>query len=162
RALVDELLDEGARGEVLPFTVRVGAPARAVGTIRYLDIRRADRGVEIGTWLSPAVWRTPVNTEAKYLLLRHAFETERVHRVQLKADRRNERSQRAIRRLGAVPEGPMREHYRFDWGGYRTSEYFSILDAEWPAVRDRLERLMARPFDGSLAPRNPAPVPPER
>ncbi len=155
RRLVDDLLSEQERGGVLPFTVRIGDPPRAVGIIRYLDIRRPDRGVEVGTWLASSVWRTPVNTEAKYLLLRHAFESERVHRVQIKADRRNARSLRAIRRLGAVAEGAMREHYRFEWGGYRTSEYHSLLDFEWPAVRARLEAALARPYDHPVRP--PAP-----
>ncbi len=160
RRLVEEFLAERARGELLPFVVQVGDPPRTVGTIRYLDIRRRDRAVEIGTWLHPSVWRTPVNTEAKYLLLRHAFETERVHRVQLKADRRNERSQRAIRRLGAVPEGALREHVRLEGGTYRTSEYFSILAPEWPTVRGRLEAWIVRPFGGegpTLAPLSATP-----
>jgi len=154
-ALVEDNLALQAAGDTMPFTVLVGEKETPVGVIRYLDIHREDQWVEIGTWLGPEVWRTPVNTEAKYLLLRHAFETEGTHRVQLKTDRRNLRSQQAIRRLGAVPEGLMREHYRFPSGEYRTSLYYSILESEWPSVRAQLERQMSRPFDGPLLPRQP-------
>lgn len=150
--LVGELLAARSRGEVQPYVIRVGRPERTVGIIRYLDINREDQWVEIGTWLSRSVWRTPVNTEAKLLLLRNAFDTEGVHRVQLKTDLRNLRSQEAIRRLGAVLEGPKRENYQFAWGGYRTSLYYSILESEWPSVRRRLEEQLERPFDGALRP----------
>jgi RimJ/RimL family protein N-acetyltransferase len=145
--LVEELLGLEARGEVLPLVVRTGDPARIVGIARYLDISRDDRWVEVGTWLTPEVWRTPVNTELKYLLFRHAFETEGVHRVQLKTDDRNSRSLRAIERLGAMYEGRRRDHYRFPDGLYRTSAYFSVLESEWPTVRDRLESLLRRPWE---------------
>ncbi|MGA8663845.1 MAG: GNAT family protein [Thermoplasmata archaeon] len=153
-ALVEDNLALQTAGDTLPFTVLAGADEMPVGVIRYLDIHRDDQWVEIGTWLGPAAWRTPVNTEAKYLLLRHAFESEGAHRVQLKTDSRNLRSQRAILRLGAVPEGAIREHYRFPSGDYRTSLYYSILESEWPAVRHQLEAWVARPFDGTLRPRD--------
>jgi N-acetyltransferase len=155
-ALVEELLEGRAQGEVHPYVVRVGAPERTVGIMRYLDIDRKNQWVEIGTWLSRWVWRTPVNTEAKYLLLRNAFEAERAHRVQLKTDLRNLRSQEAILRLGAVPEGIMRDHYQFMWGGYRTSLFYSILESEWPEVRQRLEAQLARPYEGPVRPLAPA------
>lgn len=151
-ALVDELLEGRGRSEVAPYVVRAGSPERTVGIIRYLDISRKDQWVEVGTWLNRSVWRTPVNTEAKFLMLRNAFEAEGVHRLQMKTDLRNLRSQEAILRLGAVPEGIMRDHYQFSWGGYRTSLYYSILEAEWPAVRQRLLRELERPFSGPLAP----------
>jgi N-acetyltransferase len=152
-ALVEDNLSLQAAGDTLPFTVLAGPEETPVGVIRFLDIRREDQAVEIGTWLSPTVWRTPVNSEAKYLLLRHAFETEGAHRVQLKTDRRNVRSQKAIVRLGALPEGEIREHYRFPSGDYRTSLYYSILAPEWPGVRARLEAQLARTFEGALRPR---------
>ncbi|HTS32550.1 MAG TPA: GNAT family protein [Thermoplasmata archaeon] len=151
-ALVEELLDGRARGEVAPYVIRAGVPERTVGIIRYLDIAREDQWVEVGTWLQRSVWRTPVNTEAKFLMLRNAFENEGVHRVQLKTDLRNTRSQEALVRLGAVPEGLMRDHYKFSWGGYRTSLYYSILESEWPGVRERLRRQLERRFTGALAP----------
>jgi N-acetyltransferase len=152
-ALVEDNLPLQAKGDTMPFTVLAGADETPVGVIRFLEIDREDQGVEIGTWLGPNVWRSPVNTEAKYLLLRHAFDTEHAHRVQLKTDARNERSQRAILRLGAVPEGEVRDHYRFPSGEYRTSLYYSILESEWPGVRKRLEAFLTRPYDGPLRPR---------
>jgi N-acetyltransferase len=142
--LVEDLLRLQAAEEVLPFAVRLTDSRRIVGITRYLDIDRANRWVEVGTWLHPSVWRSPVNTELKYLLFRHAFDTEQVHRVQLKTDRRNTRSQRAIERLGAAFEGERRDHYRFPNGTYRTSRYYSILAAEWPSVRARLEEYLRR------------------
>jgi N-acetyltransferase len=144
--LVDGLLRAQAAGEVLPFTVRLGSARTIVGIARFLDIDRPNRWVEVGTWLHPSLWRTPVNTELKLLLLRHAFEAERVHRVQLKTDHRNLRSQGAIERLGAVFEGERRDHFRFPEGTYRTSKYYGILDREWPTVRARLESFLERPW----------------
>jgi RimJ/RimL family protein N-acetyltransferase len=90
------------------------------------------------------VWRTAVNTECKYLLLRHCFETLGMIRVQLKTDARNLRSQRAIERLGAVREGVLRHHRVLPDGYLRDSVYYSILSGEWPAVRARLEGLLRR------------------
>ena len=134
-----------AEGSQLPFAVVASANGRAVGSTRYLDIRRHDRGLEIGwTWLGIAYQRTPINTECKYLLLRHAFETLGAVRVQLKTDLRNERSQQAIERLGATREGVLRKHMIL-WDGFvRDTVYYSILDDEWPAVRRRLEAMLNR------------------
>lgn len=129
------------------------AKDRAVGSTRYLEIRPADRGIEIGsTWLGAESQRTAINTEAKYLLLRHAFETLGALRVQLKTDRRNEKSQKAIERLGAVREGILRKQV-VTWNGYvRDSVYFSITDDEWPSVRARLEGwLRAEPRSQAIA-----------
>jgi RimJ/RimL family protein N-acetyltransferase len=150
--LVDGLLHAQAAGEVLPFTVRLGGAQSIVGVARFLDIDRPNRWVEVGTWLHPSLWRSPVNTELKFLLLRHAFETERVHRVQLKTDHRNTRSQRAIERLGAVYEGERRDHFRFPDGAYRTSKYYGILDREWPATRARLMAFLERPWPPLTSP----------
>lgn len=149
--LVDDLLRLEEAGEVLPFAVRLGHQGRVVGIARYLDIDRPNRSVEVGTWLHPSVWRSPVNTELKLLLFRYAFETEGVHRVQLKTDERNMLSQKAIERLGAVFEGHRREHYRFPNGEYRTSKYYSVLASEWPSVRQRLETYLRRPWRPSSA-----------
>ncbi|MCI0477369.1 MAG: GNAT family N-acetyltransferase, partial [Anaerolineales bacterium] len=116
---------------------------RAVGVTSYMNITRKDRGLEIGgTWLAPEVWRTPINTECKYLLLRHAFETLGCVRVQLKTDERNVRSRRAIERLGAVQEGMLRK-YQIRYDGYqRNTVMYSILDTEWRGVKERLEEFL--------------------
>jgi len=143
RDLVQYLLRQQAKGDDLPFTVFHLADQCAVGMTRYMDIRPADRAVEIGgTWYAPAYQHTAVNTECKYLLLRHAFETLGCIRVQLKTDLRNERSQRAIERLGALREGVLRDHMLLPDGTVRSSVYYSILASEWPAVKARLEDML--------------------
>ncbi len=143
RDLVHFWLRQQAKGTDLPFTVFHLADSCAVGMTRYLDIRPADRTLEVGgTWYTPAYQHTAVNTECKYLLLCHAFETLGCIRVQLKTDLRNERSQRAIERLGAVREGVLRNHMILPDGTVRSSVYYSILAAEWPAVKSRLEGLL--------------------
>jgi len=140
RALARELLDRQARGTDVPFTVVHLETGRAIGSTRYLDIRPEHRGLEIGgTWYAPAYQRTAVNTECKYLLLRHAFETLGCIRVQFKADSRNERSLRALERIGAVKEGVLRRQVIMPDGYLRDSVYYSILDSEWPGVKTRLE-----------------------
>ena len=127
-----------AEREVAFATVEL-ASGRAVGSTRYLDVRVADRGLEIGwTWLAPSVWRTAVNTEVKLLQLTQAFEVWGAERVQLKTDARNTQSMRAIERLGAVREGTLRKHMRVRGGVLRDSVMYSILADEWPAVRERL------------------------
>lgn len=144
--LVSSLLAGRDRGEVQPFAILSRSEGRPVGIVRYLDIDHQNSQVELGTWIDSTLWRTPVNTEVKYLALRHAFETEGLHRVQLRTDSRNVRSQRAIERLGALREGTLRE-YILRPGGYRRSSVcYSILAAEWPGVRGRLEDLLARPW----------------
>jgi RimJ/RimL family protein N-acetyltransferase len=133
------------RGEVVAWAVVEIATGEAVGGTTYLDIAPADKRLEIGsTWLAPAVWRTAINTECKFLLLRHAFETLGCNRVQLKTDRRNERSQAAIARLGAVREGVLRAQMVMPDGWIRDTVMFSILAPEWPAVKARLEQLLNR------------------
>ena len=146
---IDEALAVSAGGTQIPFAIIERASNRAVGSTRYLDIRRNDRGLEIGwTWIGAQFQRTAVNTECKYLLLTHAFEDQGAVRVQLKTDLRNEPSQRAIERLGAVREGLLRKHIVL-WDGFvRDSVYYSIIDSEWPEVKQRLERLLQRQGDG--------------
>ena len=145
RQMIEAAQALAATGTQLPFAIIGKAAGRAVGSTRFLDIRRQDRGIEIGwTWLGTAFQRTPINTECKYLLLRHAFDTLGAVRVQLKTDLRNERSQHAIERLGAVREGVLRRHMML-WDGFiRDTVYYSIVDAEWPAVRGRLETFLER------------------
>jgi RimJ/RimL family protein N-acetyltransferase len=128
-----------------PFVIIFRATDQIVGSTRYIDIATKHKGVEIGwTWLTPSVWRTSVNTECKYLLLRHAFETAGAIRVQLKTDSRNLQSQAAIERIGAVKEGILRRHRIMPDGHLRDSVYYSIIAEEWPAVKARLEGLLAR------------------
>ncbi len=158
--VVRELLALRDAGTDLPFTTRFGPTDRAIGMTRFLRIDRPNDAVEIGgTWLDPALWRSPVNTEAKLLMLRHAFEAEGAHRVQLQTDARNERSQAAIARLGAAREGVLREDVVMPDGYRRSSVYFSILAPEWPAIRARLETMLERPWTPP-APEAPAPRPP--
>ncbi len=133
--------------EAQPFAIVERASGRVVGSTRYFDISAHDRHLEIGhTWLAAAVRRSRVNTECKYLLLRHAFETLGAIRVQLKTDRRNERSQRAIERLGAVREGILRKHMILENGYVRDTVMYSITDDEWPAVKATLEARLARVY----------------
>jgi N-acetyltransferase len=147
--LVANALAARDNGTELPFVIVYKASGKVVGSTRFLDILPQHRNLEIGwTWLSPEVWRTPVNTECKYLLLQHCFETLGCMRVQLKADSRNERSIAAMERIGAVREGVLRKH-RITYDGHiRHSVYFSILDDEWPAVKETLERKLYRVHDG--------------
>lgn len=128
-------------GAEYPFTVIRQGDGRTLGSTRFMDVQADHRGVEIGwTWYDPAVWGTLVNPEAKYLLLRHAFETWGAIRVQLKTDLRNVRSQAAIARLGARREGVLRQHRIRPDGSFRDSVLYSIIDREWPAVKVELER----------------------
>ena len=124
----------------LPFVVIRLETGRVVGATRYLNIMPEHRGLEIGgTWYGAEFQRTAVNTECKYLLLGYAFETLGCIRVQLKTDSRNERSQRAIERIGAKREGVLRNHMILPDGRYRDSVYYSVIDREWPDVKARLE-----------------------
>ena len=145
QTMIGQALEVAAGGTQIPFAIIDRRSGRAVGSTRYLDIRRPDRGIEIGwTWLGAAFQRTALNTEGKLLLLTHAFEDQGAVRVQLKTDLRNERSQRAIERLGAVREGVLRKHIIL-WDGFiRDTVYYSILDSEWPEVKRRLEHLLQR------------------
>jgi RimJ/RimL family protein N-acetyltransferase len=143
-AVVTAALADRAAGTRFPFAIVHSPTEQVVGSSSYLDIDPADGRIEIGwTWLSRSVWRTAVNTEAKLLLLDHAFGALGCERVALKTHHNNERSQQAIARLGAVREGTLRHHMRHRDGTWRDSVYFSILAAEWPAVRDRLQARLA-------------------
>ncbi len=144
---VAELLADADRGAVLPFAT-VLPDGQVVGATRFLDLQywpvvERPLGVPVvaeigGTWLSPRVQRTPVNTEAKLLMLTHAFETWQVLRVSLKTDARNARSRAAIERLGARFDGVLRAHSPAADGGLRDSAYYSVLDTEWPSIRQGL------------------------
>jgi N-acetyltransferase len=140
---VEGWIRDSLAGPDVVFAIVLKETGVAVGSTRYMDIRRAHRGLEIGwTWLAPGVQRTRVNTEAKYLLLKHAFEDLGAVRVQLKTDARNTRSQRAIERIGGVMEGAHRRHM-LTWDGHvRDTVYYSILDSEWPTAKQRLEAML--------------------
>jgi RimJ/RimL family protein N-acetyltransferase len=143
RLWVQDMLRRQQGGHDLPFAVIHLASGKPVGATRYMDIHIEDRNLEIGgTWYGVDYQRTGVNTECKYLLLRHAFEILRCIRVFFKTDLRNERSQRAIERLGAVKEGVIRNHIILPDGTVRSSVYYSILVEEWPAVKARLEAVL--------------------
>jgi RimJ/RimL family protein N-acetyltransferase len=140
REYVDIALRAQAEESALPFATVDRASGRAIGSTRFGNIERAHRRLEIGwTWIGRRWQRTAVNTEAKYLMLRHAFETLGAMRVELKTDSLNERSRRAILRLGAVEEGTFRKHMVAGSGRVRHTVYFSIIDEEWAGVKARLE-----------------------
>jgi RimJ/RimL family protein N-acetyltransferase len=140
---IDAALEEQKRGVSLPFALIERATGRAIGSTRYGNIDRTHRRAEIGwTWVAREWQRTAVNTEAKYLLLRHAFETLGCIRVELKTDSLNGKSRAAILRIGAEEEGIFRNHMITASGRIRHTVYFSIVDSEWPAVKARLESLL--------------------
>ncbi len=145
QSYVGATLRQQAAGKELPFVIRELVSGRALGSTRYMNIELRDRGLEIGsTWLEASARRTGVNTECKYLLLRHAFEELGAIRVQFKTDSRNLRSQRAIERIGAIKEGVLRNHMIVQHGYYRASVYYSIIDSEWPQVKTKLQAMMVR------------------
>ena len=140
----DEAMRGMADGSQIPFAIVLSDSGKAIGSTRYLDIQRPHRSLEIGwTWLGKAYQRTRVNTECKYLLLTHAFEALRGVRVCFRTDSRNLQSQRAIERIGAQREGTFRNHMIVRDGYVRDSVFYSIIDREWPAVKARLERMLA-------------------
>jgi N-acetyltransferase len=145
RRWVEDMLARRAAGGDLPFAAVHLQSGRAVGATRYMEVRPEHRAVEIGgTWYARAHQRTALNTECKYLLLTHAFERLGCIRVQFKTDARNERSQRALERIGAVREGVLRQHMLLADGYRRDSVYYSIIDGEWPGVKAHLETLLER------------------
>jgi RimJ/RimL family protein N-acetyltransferase len=133
-------------GTAIPFATVDKASGKPVGSTRFANIERAHRRMEIGwTWIAPPWQRTAVNTEAKYLMLHHAFETLGCIRVELKTDSLNDRSRNAILRLGAKEEGTLRNHMIVANGRYRHTVYFSIIASEWPAVKAGLEAKLRLP-----------------
>jgi RimJ/RimL family protein N-acetyltransferase len=141
--LVDKAFEEQQHGESVVFATIERASGKIVGSTRFMNIDRVNRRVEIGsTWIAPPWQRTAVNTEAKYLMLRHAFEVWECIRVELKTDALNQKSRNAILRIGAKEEGVLRRHLLTWTGRVRDTVYFSILDSEWPDVKRRLEDRM--------------------
>jgi N-acetyltransferase len=138
--VVDKAFDEQEHGQSVVFATAERDSGKVIGSTRFMNIDRVNRRVEIGsTWIAPAWQRTAVNTEAKYLMLRHAFEVWGCIRVELKTDGLNQKSRNAIARIGAKEEGTLRKHLITWTGRVRDTVYFSILDSEWPQVKQRLE-----------------------
>ncbi|GAB4400624.1 MAG: GNAT family protein [Anaerolineales bacterium] len=145
RNWVLDILEREKKGGDLPFVAIQLASGRVAGATRYLNIMPKDRGLEIGgTWYGVDFQRTAVNTECKYLLLTHAFETLKCIRVQIKTDSLNIRSQKAIERIGAVKEGVLRNHMILPDGRIRHSVFYSILDSEWEGVKKNLEAMLTK------------------
>ena len=146
RSYIESALTDQASGTALPFGLVQAGPGQSgpiIGCSRFGNISLRDRRLEIGwTWVAPAWQRSSVNTEAKTLLLSHAFETLGAHRVELKTDFLNDKSRAAIARLGAQQEGIFRRHVITDTGRVRDTVYFSIIASEWPAVKARLQALL--------------------
>ena len=143
-AMIEEAAAARERGLAIPFATVERASGRPVGSTRFGNIDPANRRVEIGwTWIAPPWQRTAINTEAKLLMLRHAFEALGCIRVELKTDALNARSRAAIARLGATEEGTLRRHAITATGRVRDTVYYSILEEEWPDVRARLERRLS-------------------
>ncbi len=142
----------------LPFVIVDAGKNKVAGSTRYLNIRPEHRSLEIGwTWLGQNWLRTIVNTEAKLLLLSHAFERLGCVRVEFKTDARNERSQQALQRIGATREGVMRKHMIVQGNYVRDSVYFSVIQQEWPDVKSRLQALVNRTSPTSINSPSPAP-----
>ncbi|MEK7401350.1 MAG: GNAT family protein [Gemmatimonadota bacterium] len=146
RTYVETAVSWQSAGTAVPFVTMDRASGQVIGSTRFANIDRTHRRAEIGwTWLNPKWWRSAMNTEAKYLMLRHAFEEWKCMRVELKTGHKNVRSQDAIERIGGVREGTLRKHMVQPDGSIRDSVYFSILDDEWPTVKSRLEARLSRP-----------------
>jgi RimJ/RimL family protein N-acetyltransferase len=143
--VIAKAFDEQKRGESVVFATVERSSGRVIGSTRFMNIDRVNRRVEIGsTWIAPEWQRTGINTEAKYLMLWHAFEVWKCMRVELKTDALNQKSRNAILRIGAKEEGTLRRHL-ITWSGrVRDTVYFSILDDEWAQVKARLEAMRAR------------------
>jgi len=150
KQLIESALTAQQEGRELPFAVFDVESNSIVGSTRFLDISLPNKSLEIGwTWYHPSVWRTRVNTECKYLLLKYCFEELKLHRVQFKTDVQNKRSRAAIMRLGATQEGTIRKHMVLPEGYVRDSVIFSIIDDEWPAVKKRLEEFLHAASDAN-------------
>lgn len=145
RAFVDDALDNQRKGLAVPFTVFEPAGGTIVGSTRFGAIAQAHRRAEIGwTFLTSRCQRTGINTEMKYLMLRHAFETWNLMRVEFKTDSFNDKSRNALKRIGATEEGTLRNHMVTFTGRVRHSVSYSITNEDWPRVKQHLEGLMQR------------------
>ena len=139
RKMVENAISDREKGISYPFVIKELHTDRIIGSTRFLDVSPSHKSLEIGwTWYHPSVWRTRVNTECKFLLLKYAFEFWEFNRVQLKTDLRNVRSQKAIERIGGVKEGILRKDRVIEDGYIRDTVFYSILKDEWPEVREQL------------------------
>jgi RimJ/RimL family protein N-acetyltransferase len=146
QTFVTDALEAERESESLPFATIWRETDEPIGSTRFCAIRPANRSVEIGwTWITPEYQRTPANTEAKYLMLRHAFEAWDCVRVEFETAAANERARAALDRIGATEEGVLRKHMLIH-GEPEDSVYFSIIDDEWPAVRKLLTTELNRSF----------------
>jgi RimJ/RimL family protein N-acetyltransferase len=144
-AWLEQALEEQRKGTGLPWTIIDRSSGQVVGSTRFGNIDLSHRRVEIGwTWIARSWQRTRVNTEAKYLMLRHAFESLGCIRVEFKTDALNQRSRNALLRIGAREEGTLRRHIITSTGRLRDTVYFSVIDSEWPDVKARLEAKLAK------------------
>jgi RimJ/RimL family protein N-acetyltransferase len=145
RSYMESALKLQRDGTTLPFVTIEQSSGRIVGSTRFGNYDPANRRIEIGwTWIAPPWQRTALNTDAKYLMLSHAFEKLHCVRVELKTDVLNSRSRKAMLRIGAKEEGILRKHSLVWDGRYRDSIYYSILDEEWPEVKAQLEKMLIR------------------
>jgi RimJ/RimL family protein N-acetyltransferase len=145
RRYIETALESRKAGTALPFAIVERASGAVIGSTRYGNIEREHRRLEIGwTWIAPRWQRTGINTEMKFLLLRHAFETLGCNRVELKTDALNARSRAAILRIGAKEEGTFRSHVVCHDGRIRDTVYFSVIRSEWPAVKERFEKVLLK------------------
>jgi RimJ/RimL family protein N-acetyltransferase len=153
KAYMDAALADAAKGVALPFVTIDKPSGRVIGSSRFGNIDPPNRKVEIGwTWVTPAFQRTHVNSEAKLLMMTHAFEVWNCVRVELKTDVLNMKSRNAMLRIGATEEGVLRKNQLTQGGRYRDSIYFSVLDTEWPSVKERLRGFITRSaHDGAAA-----------
>jgi RimJ/RimL family protein N-acetyltransferase len=141
--LTARLIKESETDYRKSFAVVLKESNQVIGHTSFMDYQVRNRSIEIGTtFYGKKYWRSFVNTECKLLLLTNAFEIQNLHRVTLKTDGKNERSKSAIARIGATYEGALRENMQRPDGSWRDTAYFSILESEWPAVKDRLVKLI--------------------
>ena len=153
RRYLDEALHEQSERRSVPFATIHLASGRAAGCTRFGNIDPRNRRVEIGwTWVGREFQRTRVNTEAKLLMLEHAFETWGCQRVELKTNVLNQRSRNAMLRIGAKEEGILRKHAVSDRGVTRDTVYYSIVDDEWPTVKARLQAMLAEHREAAATP----------
>src|SRR5262249_20344315 len=147
RGWIEEAQSWQRAGTALPFATVDRATGKVIGSTRFANIDTQHRRMEIGwPWVAKAWQRTPVNTEAKYLMFRHAFEHLGCMRVELKTDSLNEKSRNAMLRIGCKEEGTFRNHIITSTGRIRHTVWFSVIDSEWPEVKVRLEEMLARPW----------------
>ncbi len=145
RGYLDKALAGRDTGTEMPYATIERSSGKVIGGTRYMNIEPHHRRLEIGyTWIAPAWQRTTINTEAKLLMLGHAFNVLGALRVEFKTDSLNDRSRTALLGIGAIEEGTMRNHMVTDSGRRRHSVYFSVIEEEWPHVRQHLESRLAR------------------